>query len=362
MYFLPIFHKINHNRHNYCQTLRIMKYTFLLLLLIFLTGLSPVNTFAQKNKSSFNKIKVPRSKRKSTASLARHLTKGISDDSLKVVAIASYMAIRYTYDYKSLKSGNWKKRSTKKLLKRKLFNELCFEASINCETVIGYTKSWNYEPYDSLIRAEHAWNVIQINGRWKPVDLSWSTGYLKQRKQWIRKHLYWWLKIPYKIKYKFVKELTHDYMFTPPKVFVQTHLPLQSYWQLLRTPIPIEVFEADTISNFFKPKVEKNEINFNYQIQRYRGLPEKDKHLKGALQAFDYNKKNHRILGLGYYNYTTVVQNEIDPKLSEKEQIEQLDSCISLYKISKTYYNQYKKDVLKEFKRRKKRNIKLNKY
>lgn len=343
-----------------------------LILLIFIYfGSTPSKSYAQKTGGAgFIVRKVPKSESKDVVSLAQYLTKDVSGDSMKVVAISSWIVTNIKYDYKALKSGNWQKRSTKKILKThkalcggfaELFNEMCFESGIASEEVIGYTKSWNYEPYDSLIRAEHAWNVVKVDGSWRPIDLSWSTGYTERKKQKFRKRLYLWFNIPYKIKYKFINELTYKYMFTSPDVFVKSHLPLQPYWQLLTTPVPIIAFEKNSVTEYLNND-NNFTLNYNYAITRHQVLPKPDKYLKGALQAFDYNKKNHRVLGFGYFNYTTELQNEIDPKLPEELQIEKLDSCLTLYKVSKNMYGEYLKDTQRELKRRNKRNDGFKKY
>jgi hypothetical protein len=349
-----------------------MKFQILSIILIFFLGLLTLSVLAQNEENPvFLNQKVPKSDRSDVVSLSRYLTKDFSNDSMKVVSIASWIVRNISYDYKTLKSGDWKKRSTKKILKKRkalcggfseLFNELCFEAGIRSETVIGYTKSWNYEPYDSLIRAEHAWNIVKIDGKWVPIDLSWSTGYFVRKKQKCRKKLYLWFNIPYTIKYKFINELTYKYMFASPNQFIKSHLPLQPYFQLLRTPVPLKVFEKDSTNHYLNSADEKFEMNFDYEISRYNGLSEKDKHLKGAIQAHEFNKQNHRILGIGYYNYTTELQNEIDPKLPEENQIESLDSCLVLYKTSKEMYGEYARDTKREYKRRRDRNNGFKKY
>lgn len=349
-----------------------MKFQILSIFLIFFLGLLTLSVLAQsKENPVFLNQKVPKSERRDVVSLSRYLTKDFSNDSMKVVSIASWIVRNIGYDHKTLKSGDWKKRSTKKILKKRkalcggfseLFNELCFEAGIRSETVIGYTKSWNYEPYDSLIRVEHAWNIVKIDGKWLPVDLSWSTGYFVRKKQKCRKRLYLWFNIPYNIKYKFVNELTYKYMFTPPKQFIKSHLPLQPYFQLLRTPVPLKVFEKNSTNDYLNSADEKFEMNFDYEITRFNGFSEKDKHLKGAIQAHEFNKQNHRILGIGYFNYTTELQNEIDPKLPEENQIESLDSCLVLYKTSKEMYGEYARDTQREYKRRRDRNNGFKKY
>ena len=345
---------------------------YLIIIFFFICSLGTKNSNAQKkHETGFFKQKVPRSERKSIVSISKYLTKNISNDSLKVVALASWMVTRYKYDYKALKSGDWRKRSTEKMLKKRkalcggfsdMFNELCLEAGINSETVIGYTKTWNYEPYDSLIRAEHAWNVVMVDGEWRLIDLSWSTGYTVQKKQRFRKLIYMWFNIPYKIKFKFVNKLTYKYMFTHPKEFIKSHAPLQPYWQLMDTLVPIKAFEMGRTSKYLNSPGEKEISNFKQEIARFRQLSDKEKHLKGAQQAFNYNKKNHRILGLGYFNYTTELQNEIDPELSEEIQIEKLDSCIPNYKIAKNYYKDYLKDTNEELKRRNTRNKRFKKH
>jgi hypothetical protein len=345
-----------------------------ILLFLVLYGLESQSLHAQ-----FESKKVPRAERRNTTLLSRYLCDGLSSDSAKVMAVSSWIVKNIQYDYRALLNGNWQRAKTSDILKRKkglcvdfsnLFNDLCDAQGISSYTVAGYTKTFNYKPYDSLIKAEHAWNVVLVDGEWRPLDLTWSVGFTKQRKQKFRTTLYLLFGVPYRIKYKFVNELNNKFICTDASVFVKTHAPLQPYWQLLNTPVPLKVFEADTVTNFLSRTNQPEDIPYNYkaEIKKYRKLSDKDKHLVGAKQAFNYNPQNHRIMGLGYYSFGQELLYEIKEDNREELQMELLDSCITLFDSSMIYFDAFKSDLKRKLKRRqaknttyKKRVVKINK-
>ncbi len=98
---------------------------------------------------------------------------GLSSDSAKVMAVSSWIVNNIQYDYRALLNGNWQRAKTSDILKRKkglcvdfsnLFNDLCDAQGISSYTVAGYTKTFNYKPYDSLIKAYLAWIVVLVDG------------------------------------------------------------------------------------------------------------------------------------------------------------------------------------------------------
>ena len=186
----------------------------------------------------------------------------------------------------------------------------------------------------------------------------WSVGYIKRRKQWIRKKMFLIFGIPFRYKYKFVRELNDSYVLLDPKIFMRTHAPLQPYWQLLSNPVPMKTFEANRVKEYLVQHDSMHYKSYDYknEIKNFQALSKKDQFLIGSKQAFKYNPQNHRILGLGYYNFSQQLLQELNVTDIEEQQIKQLDSCAIILDSSIFFYNAFKNDLKRERKRRRFRN------
>lgn len=114
--------------------------------------------------------------------LANQLTKGLTDDSLKVVAISDWIIDNISYDWDSYNDFYLKSKpmpdkcyNVDIIVKTKLavcggyanfFKELCRLSNIKAEYIVGYVQS------DTEII--HAWNAVKVNGRWYLLDLTWA--------------------------------------------------------------------------------------------------------------------------------------------------------------------------------------------
>ena len=114
--------------------------------------------------------------------LANQLTKGLTDDSLKVVAISDWIIDNISYDWDSyndfyLKSEPMPDKcynvdiiiNSKRAVcggYANFFKELCRLSNIKAESILGYVQR------DAEI--SHAWNAVKVNGRWYLLDLTWA--------------------------------------------------------------------------------------------------------------------------------------------------------------------------------------------
>ncbi|MEZ0369363.1 MAG: hypothetical protein ACAI44_09790, partial [Candidatus Sericytochromatia bacterium] len=64
--------------------------------------------------------------------------------------------------------------------------------------------------------SSHAWNAVQIGGKWYLLDATWGAGYVENL--------------------KFTRRYTSAYLLTPPEIFSIDHLPEEDKWQL-RKPL-----------------------------------------------------------------------------------------------------------------------------
>jgi hypothetical protein len=63
----------------------------------------------------------------------------------------------------------------------------------------------------------HAWNAVRIEGAWYLVDVTWNAGHVSGD--------------------LFTRSYRTNYLFMPPREFLQQHLPDDPSWQLLETPL-----------------------------------------------------------------------------------------------------------------------------
>ena len=105
-----------------------------------------------------------------------------------------------------------------------VFETLCNAVKIECKKIGGYAKGYSYKiGQKSLGRANHAWNVIHLEGHWYLVDPTWGEGFLDENKC-------------------NQKRLDPFFFLVPPEQMIYTHFPDNAKWQLLRSPVSMNDF------------------------------------------------------------------------------------------------------------------------
>jgi len=209
--------------------------------------------------------------------LAKLLSDNFSNDYDKVRAFYVWIAKNIDYDLWAFihdrKDGqgiNEVLRSGKALCSgySLLFDYFCEQANIQSEIIEGYAKGLGYEKKQKFNTSNHAWNAVNIYGKWYLLDVTWAAG----NPQYLSKH---------------EKKIDLDTWFlADPEKFVKTHLPEDPSWQLLDNKISLSVFEDEdnsTIHNW----------NFNaFSPEDYAGLDEYDRDILVYKRAFKFNPKN----------------------------------------------------------------------
>lgn len=123
---------------------------------------------------------------KNPVSLASALTKGKTSDKEKFDALFAWVATHIHYDYFSYFSSNgYGKPDIKQLLKHRyaiclgyasLMDTLCKLSGITNTTVYGYAKDEIFDVNDSLYIDNHAWNAVNLEGKWYVYDVTWASG------------------------------------------------------------------------------------------------------------------------------------------------------------------------------------------
>lgn len=143
-----------------------------------------------------------------------------------------------------------------------LYKELCSRMDIRSVVVHGYVKGNGYGN-PAFTRPNHSWNVIELDGKFYLMDITWASGYINlERGSW-----------------KYVKISRSKFLFADPTAFVEQHLPCQRRWQLLDQPITMKDFKQ--FKNYKKMSQSPTSY-YNYQdsIVHYLDLDLVDQKIK----------------------------------------------------------------------------------
>ena len=288
--------------------------------------------------------------------MSDYLIKPAKNEFEKVRSFYVWITENITYDTKTFFNPNRNKKvtATEVLTKRKavcegystLFKALCDNADIKCYLVQGYSKGYGFSQRKKFTSTDHAWNVVFINNKWYLIDATWGSGYINEKK-------------------KVVKKFSDYFFLTNPKKFIYTHLPSDPMWQLLDCPVAINDFKKDSL--LIDDIISKTEFCFNYadSISNFEAMPEAERKLKSAVNAYEYNPVNKITLGFAYLNYAYYLSTQSKELQSKKdyERLLGLEYKILEYNNKAVKYlsknnNQQAKDALKICKQ----NIKATKH
>lgn len=257
-------------------------------LLLFLILLIHAPTFCQvePNKDRFEHVdqhvsSVNRQAVFHPELLAKLLAEGLTNDYDKVrsfyIWIASnikYDMHAYTYDRSGGQSVNQVLRSGKALCSgySLLFNYFCDQANITSEILEGYAKGYGYRKKQRFKKSNHAWNAVNIYGRWYLLDATWASG------------------SPINPDRKKSKEEVESWFLTDPAQFALTHLPEDPSWQLLDHKVTLSAFETGEIES----NDDSLQINA-YSPFDYTNLNEYDHDLLKYKRAVAFNAANSQL-------------------------------------------------------------------
>jgi hypothetical protein len=211
-------------------------------LLIILSLLVFNFSFAQHRKPDFDAIDryVQTISHPAPDSLAFKLTERWDTDLEKMRAIFSWIAQNIGYKTRTYSSAKnyskasfdpldtmtiWKtgdEMTAMRILHRRvavcegfsrLFKVLCDYAGLKSELVFGYARNGMGR---SGFRCNHTWNVVMIDSVWRPIDVTWASGYINYRNE-------------------YVHEIDENYFLPKPQDFIRDHYPEDLRWALLTT-------------------------------------------------------------------------------------------------------------------------------
>ncbi len=121
-------------------------------------------------------------KAENVGDLHHRLTKNLSTNEEKVRAFYTWIARNIFYDVNESKkqvklpskqTPGYVFRSRKAICHgySSIFYDLCTRSEIPCYLVSGFTR-----PDGEFDITGHTWNIIYINSKWQPVDVTWGAG------------------------------------------------------------------------------------------------------------------------------------------------------------------------------------------
>ena len=227
---------INHFK-NYC----------LFLLLLFPLGV----IFAQSNVSeryalinAFEEIDehvrdCPKEIKSHPDQLVSYLEDVAETDLEKSRALYVWLAENISYDAKSINKNKYGDNTAEGVLKSKkavcagyanLFELLGKQMGLDILTLGGYSKNTDDEQEWYFVdeEADHAWNVIRIDGEWKVFDATWAAGIAYDDK---------------KGRMVFKKQYTDNWFNLSPYEAIFTHYPEDTSLMFTKSKITLEEYE-----------------------------------------------------------------------------------------------------------------------
>lgn len=166
---------------------------------------------------------------KNMESTAHMIADKFEADSLKARAIFDYVAMYYDYDYDFVKEGFGK--STMEQLGvcwqySQLFSDLADVVGLENYMIYGWSKA-SYKDIGKVNKKSyHSWNMVKINGQWRPLDATWASGYMDKK------------------SHEFVHELNDHYFLTNKVLFSLNHHPDSGFQYIAYSAQNLESFIA----------------------------------------------------------------------------------------------------------------------
>src|SRR5262249_37909649 len=136
-------------------------------------------------------LQAPPEAEKLLSALAKYLAKPCKSEQEKARAIYRWITDRIAYDAEGFLSGKHPSSRPDVVLKDRkavcegyasLYVDLATRMGLTVEKVSGYAKTAARTPGATFAKERHAWNAVQIQGRWGLIDATWGAGFLNGAK------------------------------------------------------------------------------------------------------------------------------------------------------------------------------------
>lgn len=296
-----------------------MRYLFLILILQFSLTAIAQNRFEEVDKRVSS---LPAEHSKSIKKLADWFNDNFEKEEERYRAIFFWVANNLVYDIKSLSQPPVevpKPMIVKKAFEQRkavcegysgLMDSLCVLSGIRTVPISGYTRNNGL-----LDITPHMWMAAYIDGEWTLSDPTWASGAIMDN--------------------RFVKQFEEKYFMTPPQKMIQSHIPYDPIWQLIKNPVTHKAFISLNSS-------EKRPIEFNYtdSIEQFLNAGKAEQY-QSELRRIRDEKFNHQALQqrLQYLegSINVIKHNETVAKMRQVTDV--FNRAVELFNASVELYN-----------------------
>ncbi len=339
-----------------------MKKWFACFFLILVGLCEPLGLYAQIDSARIaQKARhLPLWKTQDVKKLADALSKDCETDEETVFAFSYWICKNIRFDYLEYEKRRAENKSIKKILRTrkalsdgysKLFVELCDAQNIPAIYVPGYIKDYDYMPGDTLYRAEYAWAIVMLSGKWYIMDLTAASCKIIAAVNPLSPIFWALLRIPYASHLKAVKSYDPQYLYIDPAENLFRLIPISDMFQLMQYPMPMSSYmmSDSLIHSYLARYPEKNEQN--EKLLNFSDLPQAQKMIMLIDECKKQNPVNHYAQGLYYYYILKDFYKSY--YIAEKGKIfaplEELEKALEYTRTANTLFQTAAKNNDKEF-------------
>lgn len=290
---------------------------WLLLVLLMLCSWSSKAQYRAIDRHAKN---APDSLRSDLPALAEWLTATADSETGKARALYTWTSHFLSYDEQASREGRRINNSIRDILKRRrglcmdyalLFQALAHYAGLHCAVVDGYALPALQPPRALPSAPDHSWNAVWADGQWQLLDVTWASADDALQQQF-----------------------GTDYFFTPPAIFLLSHVPAAPLWQLLPCPLPIEDFSLPIDELLHKAQSTPRclPLSPDSLLQMPKGL--RQIHLAKAAADFHPTRENKRQLAQALADEAGRIDDAIESTQLELA-LSQQDSILALLSEAK---------------------------
>ncbi|MBI1184941.1 hypothetical protein GC194_11760 [bacterium] len=242
--------------------------------------------------------------------LTKKLTQNFKTDEEKALAISNWIICNLSFDYRGFMRYRSDIRSSAVVMRKGkalpaefcvLFVEMCESEGIEAMIIEGYKKPTEFLPGDSIVFANHYWNLVKLNGTWYALDLWRANGFFEWRKMRFRKLLLKLFNIPYVPRLKFVQQTNLSWIYPATDDLLRVQVPVVANFQMRYPQLPLSVFyeSDDSVRTFLSVDTGKYA---GYLVDQLHDLTSYDKEMQISKKALQYNPLNHNSAAKAVYN------------------------------------------------------------
>lgn len=174
----------------------------------------------------------PPGKYKTYAEVVEPLTLNLHTEQEKFRAIYRWITDNITYSFSNNSVDAGRAFTQRKAVcggYSALLKEMCNEAGIACYVIDGWAKNAPGDIGQITDATSHAWNEVNLNGKWYLTDVTWASGTYDVSKG------------------KFHKNFDNAYFLPTPQFFIKQHFPYDDRMQMLDTLVTESDFSKSCV-------------------------------------------------------------------------------------------------------------------